>query len=377
VTRRFQGVASVTEDVLRKESPKSAEPIDLRHLHQAIPALSGKKVLIIGDVMLDQYLFGAVERISPEAPVPVVQVEREEFRLGGASNVARNIVALGGQCLLMGFLGDDVAGTRMKRLLDEHGIENLCCVEPSRPTTTKTRIIAQQQQVVRIDRESSKHPESDSRAAMLRMIAQEAGSCAVIIISDYGKGLVTKDFVSRIRDIGKTQKRKPFLLVDPKPKNFEAYQGVDLLTPNAKEAGIEAGMESSLEDVARIGQSLRARLQSRQLLITLGPKGMMLLESPDTALHIPTAARKVYDVTGAGDTVIAVLGLALAAGLTTLEGCLLANFAAGLVVGQVGAAVVDQRELAEAVQTWASLGVQDISPCEESAQPPVKDSRTI
>jgi len=337
------------------------QPVDAQQLHRAVPNLSGKKVMIIGDVMLDQYLFGTVERISPEAPVPVVRVEREEFRLGGASNVARNIAALGGRCLLMGCLGDDVEGSCMKRLLRDHGIDDFCWVEPSHPTTTKTRIIAQQQQVVRIDKESSQHPCRKSQSAMMDTLSQELKSCSVIIISDYGKGMVTRELVSNIQKIGRAQTHQPIILVDPKPKNFDAYLGVDLLTPNTKEAGIEGGVETSLTTVAQAGRALRERLQSKQLLITMGPKGMMLIESSHAALHIPTAARKVYDVTGAGDTVIAVLGLALAAGLSTLEGCLLANYAAGLVVGQVGAAVTDQQQLSEAILTWPAWSLKNIA----------------
>lgn len=355
MNKHLGAAVPITEDILSVP----LQPVDLKQLHRAISSLSGKKVMIIGDVMLDQYIFGAVERISPEAPVPVVRVEREECRLGGASNVARNIVALGGTCLLMGFLGDDREGRRMKRLLDEHGINDRCLVEPSRPTTTKTRIIAQQQQVVRIDRESFITPCLESRAAMLKSISKEIESCSVIIISDYGKGLVTKEFMAEIQAVCRMQKHQPMILVDPKPKNYVAYQGVDLLTPNTKEAGIEGG-ESSLENIAGVGQKLRERLQSKQLLITLGAGGMMLIESQNTAVYIPTTAQKVYDVTGAGDTVIAVLGLALAAGLSTLEGCLLANYAAGLVVGQVGAAVVDQQQLGEAVLAWPALGLKGI-----------------
>ena len=335
-------------------------PLDIALLHAAIPRLTGKNVLVVGDVMLDQYIFGVVERISPEAPVPVVQVEREEFHLGGASNVARNIVSLGGRCLLMGFLGDDSGGRRVRLLLDDHGIVDQCLTEKGYNTTTKTRVIAQHQQVVRIDRESDGASLPDNREAMIEAFAREIRNCSVVIISDYGKGLVTEEFVALIRDECNRQKHRPPVLVDPKPKNYQAYRGVHMLTPNTREAGVESGAKTSLEDIVVAGERLRRRLESTQLLITLGPQGMMLLDSPDTAVHIPTAARKVYDVTGAGDTVIAVLGLALAAGLSSLEGCLLANYAAGLVVGQVGAAAVDQRQLDEALQSWPVPKLQRI-----------------
>lgn len=338
----------------------SSFSMDKQRLLDALGTLSGKSVLIVGDVMLDQYIFGKVDRISPEAPVPVVCMEHEEFRLGGASNVARNIASLGGDCLLFGVLGNDAEGRRVHALLGEHKIRDYCCTEDSHPTTTKTRIIAQQQQVVRIDKENSLVSNSDIRKTMLQTIAQELASCSVIIISDYGKGLVTPEFVSQIRDLGRKQEKKVTILVDPKPKNFKAYQGVDLLTPNAKEAGIEGGAATSLEEIVEIGKNLRSRLESKQLLITLGSRGMLFFESPNKAVHIPTSARKVYDVTGAGDTVIAVLGLALASGMSALDGCLLANYAAGLVVGQVGAAVVDQHQLGEAVRDWPALSLHDI-----------------
>jgi len=359
----MQNKSSIQEDirpsaVISSDLRKNVRAMDVHGLRAAIPTLSGKKVLIIGDVMLDQYIFGAVERISPEAPVPVVRVEKEEHRLGGASNVARNIAALGGLPVLAGILGSDGEGRHVKRLLEEHGVKDRCFSEPTYPTITKTRIIAQQQQVVRIDKESDGSVCASARAAMLGSIAEEIPTCSVIIVSDYGKGMITKEFMDEIHRACAAQKHRPAILVDPKPKNYHAYHGVDLLTPNTKEAGIE-GKDASLESIALTGQALRNRLQSKQLLITLGPKGMMLLESSGASVHIPTAARKVYDVTGAGDTVIAVLGLALAAGLSTLEGCLLANYAAGLVVGQVGAAVVDQHQLSEAVRGWPPLAVDE------------------
>lgn len=333
-----------------------SEPVDVHVLCRGIQKLAGKSVMIIGDVMLDQYIFGAVERISPEAPVPVVMVDRHEYRLGGASNVARNIASLGGQCVLMGLLGEDEEGKRVKSLLRKHGIADCCLVQRDGPTTTKTRVIAQQQQVVRIDRENAHLNWMQERTSMLEAVAEQIKACAVVIISDYGKGLVSREFVGRIQDICAAQNPQPVILVDPKPKNYGAYSNIDLLTPNVREAGIEGRIEDvSIEDVARAGQKLRQRLQIKQLLITLGPKGMLLLEHGLNAVHIPTAARTVYDVTGAGDTVIAVLGLALAAGLSTIEGCLLSNYAAGLVVGQVGAAAVNQEQLKEAVLGWPAL----------------------
>ncbi len=331
-------------------------------LGHAVQAMTGEKVLIIGDIMLDQYIFGSVDRISPEAPVPVVLVEREEYRLGGASNVARNVAALGGKCMLMGYIGADAAGRRMRTMLDAHGIGHECIEETQRPTTTKTRIIAQQQQVVRIDREACTCQGLHNRDLMLAAVKAQARETSVIIISDYGKGLITNDFMRELMEMRKAMQRPPVILVDPKPKNYSAYTGVDLLTPNTKEAGIDSGDTTPLPLIALAGQKLRQRLQSKRLLITLGSRGMMLFDENADSLHIPTAAKTVYDVTGAGDTVIAVLGLALASGLTPEQGCLLANYAAGLVVGQVGAAVVSQKQLAEAIKTWPRLQLERIQP---------------
>lgn len=339
---------------------KEEEAVTRAELSKKIPLLSGKEVLIVGDIMLDQYIFGSVERISPEAPVPVVVVEQEEYRLGGASNVARNVAALGGKCMLMGYIGTDAAGRRMRDMLDEHGIDHACIEVKKRPTTTKTRIIAQQQQIVRVDREACTCQGLHGCENMLRAVRKQAEKSSVIIISDYGKGLVSADFMREIMKIRDSSKKTPTILVDPKPKNFSAYTGVDLLTPNSKEAGIEGMETSTLNHIAVAGRSLRHRLRTEKLLITLGPRGMMLFEGDNKCTHIPTAAKKVFDVTGAGDTVIAVLGLALASGLTTLQGSLLANYAAGLVVGQVGAAVVDQKQLAEAVKSWPRLQLEHI-----------------
>lgn len=345
-----------------EDATEGNDEFSREELGRAIPAMTGKKVLIIGDIMLDQYIFGSVDRISPEAPVPVVLVEREEYRLGGAGNVARNVAALGGKCVLMGYIGADGPGRRMREMLAEHGIENECIEVTQRPTTTKTRIIAQQQQVVRIDREACTCLGVDNRKIMLAAVKEQAKESSVIIISDYGKGLVTKEFMGELREMRRTMKSPPVILVDPKPKNYSAYTGVDLLTPNTKEAGIDGGETTPLQVIALAGHALRRRLRSRRLLITLGSRGMMVFDKNTDTLHIPTAAKTVYDVTGAGDTVIAVLGLALASGLSPLQGCLLANYAAGLVVGQVGAAVVSQKQLAEAIKTWPRLRLQRIEP---------------
>lgn len=336
-------------------------------LLKSIERLAGNSVVIVGDVMLDEYIFGDVERISPEAPVPVVRIENEEYRLGGAGNVAKNITALGGEAHLFGFLGSDDSGERMREMFREHEIQDKCIQECHWPTTRKTRVIAQQQQIVRIDREAVCLPSTDGLDSLLHGTGEALKKSRVLIVSDYGKGLISGPVMDRLRAIRESMPHEPLIIVDPKPKNYPVYRGVDLLTPNTKEAGIEShlghddrGSSSLDEEVFAVGQRLMGELGSRKLLITLGARGMVLFRSPFQAVHIPTTARKVYDVTGAGDTVIAVLGLALAAGLESLTACLLANYAAGVVVGQIGATAVLPDQLRDAVKSWPMAPVQEI-----------------
>ncbi|SDB16992.1 rfaE bifunctional protein, domain I [Desulfonatronum thiosulfatophilum] len=348
---------------------KAAINITREALLAAIENMTKNKVVIVGDVMLDEYIFGSVERISPEAPVPVVCVENEEYRLGGAGNVAKNITTLGGKVQLFGFLGQDQAAKRISDMFAAHAIDDCCVKECDRPTTRKTRIIAQQQQVVRVDRESSCIPSDGGMRHLLHGVAEAMRTSSVLIISDYGKGLITGSVMDEIRLICEALEHKPRIIVDPKPRNFPFYNGVTMLTPNTKEAGIDwhlaAGRqkneEAINEEIFAVGNRLMRELQSQHLLITMGARGMMLFMSQQQAIHIPTAARKVYDVTGAGDTVIAVLGLALASGLDPLTGCLLANYAAGIVVGQVGATAVSPKQLKEAVLTWSLPEVRQIA----------------
>ncbi|TVQ99179.1 MAG: D-glycero-beta-D-manno-heptose-7-phosphate kinase [Desulfovibrionales bacterium] len=311
--------------------------------------------------MLDEYIFGSVERISPEAPVPIVRIESEEYRLGGAGNVAKNITGLGGTAKLFGTLGHDGSAVRMREMFQLHGIEDNCFQESERLTTCKTRIIAQHQQIVRIDREPECRPSSAALEFLLREVAEAMKTSNVLIVSDYGKGIVSTPVMHRLRAICEALPHSPRIIVDPKPKNYSAYSGVALLTPNTKEAGIEAIACREMSekrsdvvhrDVLEAGQRLLRELHCKELLITLGAQGMMLFQSASQAVHIPTAARKVYDVTGAGDTVIAVMGLAMASGLPTLQGCLLANYAAGIVVGQIGATAVTPDQLREVVLSW-------------------------
>ncbi|BCS89019.1 ADP-heptose synthase [Pseudodesulfovibrio sediminis] len=306
--------------------------------------------MIIGDLMLDHYLMGGVERISPEAPVPVVKVESESFLLGGAGNVARNIASIGGAPLLISTIGDDLDGTEVDRMCLEANLTTSLVRTVDRPTTKKTRIIASNQQVVRVDHEQADPLDAVALAALLETIEKNVPDYRVIILSDYGKGLISEEFMERFMALVATCEPRPMVLVDPKTVHYDRYQGVDLLTPNTKEASEGAGFPVSDKDsVMKAGFALFDRLQCKNLLITMGPGGMALFEGTDSIQHIPTFARKVFDVTGAGDTVIATTALALAAGMDLLTACTLANYAAGVVVGQVGAATASPDDLHETV----------------------------
>ncbi|MGE4290963.1 MAG: D-glycero-beta-D-manno-heptose-7-phosphate kinase [Desulfovibrio sp.] len=320
-------------------------------MKERIPQLSGHDVLIIGDLMLDHYLIGTVDRISPEAPVPVVAVTREESLLGGAGNVARNIAALGGHPTLISVSGDDEHAGCLNGHCKDAGINLRVHKIPTRPTTVKTRIMAHNQQVVRVDREETRQLDAADYDVLLSMIKEELPDRKVLILSDYGKGLLSRAFVDRLNAMLAELPVRPMILVDPKTKNYDLYGGVDLLTPNAKEASEGAHLPvNNQEEIIVAGQAIFDRLDCKHLLITLGGQGMALFETKHKVYHIPTFARKVFDVTGAGDTVIATLALGLASDLDLLTSCVFANYAAGIVVGQIGAAVATLDDLAEAAQ---------------------------
>ncbi|WP_272698767.1 D-glycero-beta-D-manno-heptose-7-phosphate kinase [Desulfovibrio sp. Fe33] len=317
---------------------------------KAVKALEGHKVMIIGDLMLDHYLMGGVERISPEAPVPVVRVEKESFLLGGAGNVARNIADLGGKPLLIGAVGTDGNGSVLEDLCNQAGLSTRLIQDGSRPTTVKTRIIAHNQQVVRVDQERVGPLSPDELDTLFIILEENLPEYSVVILSDYGKGFISREFMDRFMPMISSRSTPPLVLVDPKTVNYDLYQGVDLLTPNTKEASEGANLPvTDRKSVIEAGRAIFKRLGCRNLLITLGPDGMALFEGEGSIRHIPTFARKVFDVTGAGDTVIATTGLALAAGMDLLTACTLANYAAGVVVGQVGAATATPDDLRETV----------------------------
>jgi len=325
---------------------------DTLGLIEAIEAFSRANVLIIGDIMLDEYLTGDAERISPEAPVPVIRVDGERHLVGGAGNVARNITALGGRAVLVGVRGEDSAGGELERCLEREGIASSLLALAGRPTTIKTRVLARQQQVVRIDREDARPLTERQTAGLLELAEKELPLCGTVVISDYGKGLISSRFMRGLHALMRKMQITVPVLVDPKPQNFLLYKGVTILTPNAKETSESVNMPvKTAEDVAKAGRAFFRKLDCAQLVTTLGARGMAVFENKDCIWHIPTTARQVFDVTGAGDTVISTLALGAASGLPLVPSCLLANYAAGIVVGQVGAATVSPNQLAEAVAT--------------------------
>jgi len=317
-----------------------------KRLFNVIDRFEKTRVLVVGDVMVDHYVWGNVSRISPEAPVPVVNVTRESFLLGAAANVVNNIHTLGGNVSLCGVIGHDDAGKQLQHMLRSSGIPtDGLIVEPDRRTTIKTRVIAHQQQVVRFDRESKEGIGRETHRNILARVNALAGEgLDAIVISDYCKGVVTKDVV---RDIVRlARKRGIIVAVDPKISHFGIYSGVTILTPNTKEASLGSRIE--IEDEAsllRAGRGLLRKLSCDAVLITRGEQGMSLFEKSGRISHIPTVAREVFDVTGAGDTVISALTLAMAAGANMIDAAKLSNYAAGIVVGVVGTATVTPDQL--------------------------------
>lgn len=313
-----------------------------------IRRFSKVRLLVVGDLMLDQFIWGRVDRISPEAPVPVVHVTRESFHLGGAANVVHNIRSLGGQATACGVIGRDGSGQHVLSELQAIGA-GIAGVVIARGgiTVRKTRIIAHNQQVVRFDRESNDHAGSALRR-LERFLREHVWDFDAVVISDYGKGVVTAELLAAL---SAARKRRHFrLIVDPKKPNFPHYRGITLATPNVHEAAEAAGLE--IRDDASLhvaGNRLLERWDAEALLITRGEHGMTLFTNDGLVRHFPTAAQQVYDVTGAGDTVVAACALALAAGASLNEAALMANHAAGVVIGKLGTATLSAAELRTAM----------------------------
>jgi D-beta-D-heptose 7-phosphate kinase/D-beta-D-heptose 1-phosphate adenosyltransferase len=312
--------------------------------------MTDQRVLVLGDVMLDEFLWGKVVRISPEAPVPVVEVTRQSFHLGGAGNVACNVRSLGGAAVLAGIVGEDAAARKVQEELVAHGIEAcLALSDNGRPTTVKTRIIAHHQQVVRADREQSDDIPDALEALLIERVKRVLPSCRAIILSDYQKGVVTPRVMKTV--IGLARRKRIPVLVDPKVRHFALYRRVAVVTPNQFEAEQATGIKiRATADLHAAGARILDTLDCDAALVTRGEHGMSLFQRNKRAVHIPTAAREVFDVTGAGDTVIATLGLALAAGARLDEAARLANYAAGVVVAKLGTATASPDEVLAAVE---------------------------
>lgn len=325
-----------------------------------LAAFSGKRVLAIGDLMLDEFVWGKVSRISPEAPVPVVNVTGESYYPGGAANVARNLRELTPHTALIGMLGTDAAGCRLLELLRECGIDTAGVHQDAGlRTPVKTRIIARNQQIVRVDREQKTVLAPAQMEAAIRLIERAVPQADAVVVADYGKGFLTQplaDCICRVaHDHGK------ILAVDPHPHTSLCWPGATAIKPNRAEAFLAAGLPAAdpvsppLEDGALLeaGRRLLERWHCGLLLITLGDEGMLLLETGRAPFHIPARAREVFDVSGAGDTALSVLAVALAAGATAREAAELANRASGIVVGKLGTATVSTSELAAAAKSSA------------------------
>jgi D-beta-D-heptose 7-phosphate kinase/D-beta-D-heptose 1-phosphate adenosyltransferase len=332
-----------------------AHEVDPGRLRGIVDAFPTARVLVLGDIIVDHYLWGTVQRISPEAPVPVVEVREENRRLGGAANVANNIRRLEGTVDLVGVVGQDEDGEWLLAELAQKGIGGEGVVrQPGRPTTVKTRIIAHSQQMLRFDRETRDGPAPRTVQLLKSFLRRRLRAGEVVVVSDYGKGVVSHAVLQFLRE----QKADLGLrvCVDPKSRHFSVYRDLTLVTPNQREAELAAGMEiADGESLERAGRKLMEVLSSDALLITRGEHGMSLFQA-DRTTHIPTMAREVYDVTGAGDTVLATLSLALAAGADFFHAAYLSNLAAGIVVGELGTSTVSPAELREALDHLPPAG---------------------
>ena len=322
------------------------------HAKKILARFSRQRILVVGDLMLDRYVYGGVSRISPEAPVPVVHVTHEKSMPGGASNVAWNVRSLGGRAAVSGILGRDATGRELKRLLTRGGVLVSGALEIGDfRTTVKERVIAERQQVVRVDRENNFQLAGKTEEAFCRRLASEVGKATGVIIEDYGKGVIRQRVVDTV--LASAKARGLPIGLDPKENHELGLGGITVATPNRKEAFAIAGVKESaahsspLNDKAllKVAGILMKKWAPAMLLITLGPLGILLVTKSSPPKHVPTRAREVFDVSGAGDTVIATCVLALAAGASPFEAAELANYAAGVVVGKLGTATCTQQEI--------------------------------
>lgn len=314
-------------------------------LEALLHAARGRRIAIVGDAMLDVYLRGDVDRISPEAPVPVVRVRERRFALGGAANVAQNVAALGAVSELVAVIGDDAAGSQLRRMLGEIGADARALVRVARPTTTKTRVLARAQQVVRFDEEEDADLAGSEVQAVLDAVTRAVHDADALVLEDYNKGVLTAVVIEHA--VARAKARGIPIVVDPKYRNFFAYHGATIFKPNRRELEAALGAAVDLDHPEALPSILR-RLDVDHLLLTLGEHGMAILGRQGEVDRIPTTAREVYDVVGAGDTVTAYLAAMLAAGASVREAAVIANYAAGVEVGKLGAATVSAEEVLEA-----------------------------
>ncbi len=324
-------------------------PISEKRATSLFENFNNKTIAVIGDLMLDRYFWGSVTRISPEAPVPVVEVESEQGRLGGAANVAKNIKSLGGTPFLIGVVGNDNSGKQLIDIVRESGFPaDGILSDHSRPTTVKTRLIANEQHIARVDRESRADISFTIQNQIIETLLRNITTIDGIIIEDYNKGVIVKTLIKQIIDVAKEHGK--IITIDPKFHNFFEYKNVTVFKPNKKEVEEALGKQLKTEqDVLEAGKQLLEKLKAENVLLTRGPQGMSLFESNGEITHIPTKALSVSDVSGAGDTVIATMTLSLAAGASVSESAVLANHAGGIVVGYVGIAPIQKEELLNSV----------------------------
>lgn len=319
--------------------------INKKRITELFAACQGKRIAVIGDLMVDRYFWGEIERISPEAPVPVIEVRDETHNLGGAANVVNNLATLGTSPVPFGVVGNDNLGKTLKRILREQNLDDSCIfTDTARPTTVKTRVIARSQHIVRVDRESRENLPPEIESALIERFRRMVDQFNAVIFQDYNKGVITKQVIKDITEAA--LEAGVIVAADPKFHNFFEYKGITLFKPNIKET--EAALVAKInteEDVINCGRKIFDRLEPRYILITRGDKGMTLFLDRETTLHLPTQALKVHDVSGAGDTVIAVLVAFLASGADLREAATIANFAAGTVCGEVGVVPIERERL--------------------------------
>ncbi|MCM8804498.1 MAG: PfkB family carbohydrate kinase [Candidatus Omnitrophica bacterium] len=313
--------------------------LNIEKVKENFKRYSSSRILVIGDIILDHFIFGDVERISPEAPVPVIEVKKEYFTLGGAGNVTLNIKNMNGNVFLVSSIGKDGNGKILKELIEKEKIEYFL-IERDIPTIIKTRVIARTQQIVRIDKEEIKNLNKKEIKNLKEIISEKVKEIESIVVSDYGKGFISKEIMYFLKKFNKR------VIVDPKPEHFPFYKNVFCITPNKIEAHLGIGKIKikNFNDIIRVGEEIIKKLKCENLLITLGKDGMVLYQNNKNIYHIPSVAKDVYDVTGAGDTVCGIFSLCLSVNNDVLISALISNFAAGIVVGKIGTATTNQKE---------------------------------